>query len=344
MRAWALVALVLLSSSAGCTRKMEQSFSIAYVTYGRGGSSTGQLVTIQHTAQVDWQIASELALPREAVLLFPPPYPESTLQYLTVVSSYPSKAFSLWEVRPNTGTRFILTRSQRAAVLWVNNPSASMAAVVFVHENHADVRSAEYGRQAVSLTANLCSLAVIKYAEQEAMEVIGSSDYARPGWVNDEHVMYISRSGYLIDYDVLLRTCDTLAAGVEAISTAPLTARMAIAYKGDSLRVLGVNDDSGQPAMQGAAVPALSPDGSWLAYHSADHGLWTKELATGEESELGVGYPVNWSADGQLLLHFERKLGEQNVPRSFFHITDVRTGARATLPDDGFIVDAVLLP
>jgi hypothetical protein len=323
---------------------MDQTFSLAYVTHGRPGASSGRLVGVQHTAQGEWQRDFELDLPREAVLLFPPPYPESTLQYLTILASYPGKAFSLWEVRRDASTRFVLTRSQRAAVLWANNPSASMAAVVFVHDSHAALRSGEYGRPTVSLTSNLCSLAVIRYAEQESMEVIGSSAYARPGWVDDQNFAYVSRPGYLIRYDTQLHTLDTVAAEVEAVSTAPGTARMAVAFKGDSLRVLGAAEEPARPAMQGAAVPALSPDGSWLAYHAADHALWVRELATGEESELGVGYAVNWSSDGQLLLHFERKLDDQNVPRAIFHITNVRSGAQTTLPDDGFVVDAVLLP
>lgn len=339
-----LIALMLTLTAMGCTRKLDRAFSVTYVTYGREGGSVGHLVTLQHTAQGEWQTVSELELPREAVLLFPPPYPESTLQYLTILEGYPSKAFSLWEVRPNIGTRFVFTRSARVAVLWANSPSASMAAVVFVHDNHANLRSAEYGRQSVSLTANFCSLAVIRYADQESMEVVGSSDYARPGWLDDQHIIYISRSGYLINYDVLAQSFDTVAAGVEAVSTAPLTARMAIAFKGDSLRVLGATAGPNEPAMQGAAVPSLSPDGSWLAYHSSDHGLWARELATGEESELGIGYAVNWSDDGQLLLHFERKLDDQNVARTIFHVTDVRTGAGTTVPQDGFQVDAVLLP
>jgi hypothetical protein len=339
-----LLAIVLL---AGCSPRLEESFDLMYLAYGKVGAPDGVLVHARHHADGSWTHVAEQPLSRAAVLLIPGPFPAADFQYLTISSGYLSKTSALWEVPLDSG--LVLNHSasfrDRALLLVDNNPTATAAAVVFVTSSQVDLRTAEFGREAVSLRANFrCSVAVIRYERPDSLEVLSECAYARAAWLSDTRVAFIHRSGTLVACDLDSAVCDTLASGVEAISAAPGSERYAVAFRGDSVSVRATDGTDVYPTLHGASVPQLAGDGAHLAYHTPDLGVWSVELATGETHELGVGYPIDWSSDGGLLLFYERELDDRNVARSIFHLADPRTGAAARLPDDGFIVDAVFLP
>lgn len=342
--ACALAVTLLL---AGCAPRLEESFELMYLTFGKTGAPDGALVRARHHADDSWTHVSEQPLSRAAVLLTPGPFPPGYFQYITISSGYRSKTSALWEVPVDSELvqNHNASFAGRAALLVDNNPGTSAAAVVFAAAEQVDLRRAEFGREAISLRANLrCSVAVVRYLRPDSIEVVGESAYARAAWLSDTRLAFVGRSGVLVAVDLDSRLVDTLAFAVEAISSAAAAERYALAFRGDSIAVRATDGSAVYPTIRGASVPALAPDGAHLAYHTRDLGVWTVELATGKTHELGVGYPIDWSSDGGLVLFYEREMDDRHVARSVFHVANPHSGATVELPQDGFIVDAVFLP
>jgi hypothetical protein len=340
-------ALLLVFALSACAPRLEDSFDIVCLVYGKAGAPDGVLMRMRHDADGSWTQVTEQPLSRAAVLLTPGPYPPGDFQYLTISSSYRTKTSALWEVPvdsdlvPGHSASF----PGRAVLLVGNNAAATAAAVVFASAEQVDVRKAEFGREAVNLRANFrCSVAVVRYDRPDSIEVIGESAYARAAWLSDSRVAFVRRSGVLVALDLDSATFDTLAFEVEAISSAPRAQRYALGFRGDSISVRATDGLAVYPTIRGASIPSLAPDGAALAYHTEDLGVWTVELATGKAHELGVGYPIDWSEDGRLVLFYEREVDDRNVARWVFHIADARLGATVELPEAGFTVDAVFLP
>jgi len=339
-------ALLLLASLGACGKPFEQSFEVVYLTYGKPGVPYGSIVGSRYTPEKRWQTATEADLSHHAVLLFPPPYrSEDGVEYLSVSRGYQDKSSALWAVSGDGGKggEVELSLPNRCALLWTNNPSASAAVVLYANQESTDLRQGEYGREVVALTANLCSLLVVRYAEPESLQVIGSGAYARPFWFSDAQIAYVSRSGYLIRVDLSPGTIDTLGFGVDAISLLPDEGMYAVAYRGDSISVFSMDGTRIVGGLTGASVPVLSADGTWLAYHTTDHHLRARHLESRRTQDLGLGYPVNWSPESNLLLSFERRVGKDKRPETIFRVSNPESRQQIELPDDGHIVDAVLV-
>lgn len=332
---------------SGCAPGLEDSFDLMYLTYGKAAAPDGALVHARHHADDSWTYVSEQPLSRAAVLLTPGPFPPGNFQYITISSGYRSKTSALWEVPRDSGQvqNHSASYPGRAVLLIDNNAGATAAAVVFASAAQVDLRKAEFGREAISLRANLrCSVAVVRYLRPDSIEVVGESAYARAAWLSDTRLAFVRRSGVLVALDLDSMVFDTLAFAVDAISSAAAAQRYALAFRGDSISVRATDGVAVYPTLHGASVPRLAPGGAHLAYHTEDLGVFTVELATGKTHELGVGYPIDWSTDGGLVLFYERELDDRNVARSVFHVANPLSGATVELPQDGFIVDAVFLP
>jgi hypothetical protein len=183
-------------------------------------------------------------------------------------------------------------------------------------------------------------VAVLRYAQPDSLLLLGSCRYARAEWFTAGRLGYVTRSNLLVAVDLDSLRTDTLQRNVEAFSVALGTGAYAVGFNGDSLAVFGADGARLGEAVSDAAVPQISPNGSRLAYHAEDYGVWILSLASGESREVGVGYPVRWSADGTLLLFFERQVDDRRVTHTIYHVAGAENGATATLPADGFIVDA----
>jgi hypothetical protein len=332
---------------------MQEAFDLACLVYGTAGAPDGKLVHMRHHAEGHWTALAEEPLARSAVLLVPGPYPDMAFQFLTVSSGYRSRSAALWSVTDDSllAPTHITGFGDRAVLLLNNNPAGTAAAVVFVAGDRADMRRAEFGREAVTLRPNYrCTLAVLRYASPDSLELIGECSYARSAWLDSDRVAYVNRAGVLLACRLDTadaagrRMHDTLATGVAAVSAAPSAGRFAVAYQGDSVVVRALDGAAVYPTLYDAAVTTLAPDGETLAYQKGDLGVWSVELATGNNREYGVGYPIDWTTDGDLLLFYEREPDQRNVVHTIFHVADVRTGAQVKLPEIGFVVDAVFLP
>jgi hypothetical protein len=351
---WRALAVVLaLLVPAGCSTPVNEAFDLACLVYGTPGAPDGALVHMRHHAKGAWAKVAEQPLARSAVLLVPGPYPDMTFQFLTVSSGYRSSSAALWNVKDDSllAPTHTVSFGDRVVLLLNNNPSGAAAALVFVSGSQIDMRRAEFGREAVALRPNYrCSLAVLRYARPDSLEVIGETSYARAAWLTDARLAYINRAGTLMSIRVDATDSipagvrDTLATGVEAVSAAPSAERYAVGYRGDSVAVLAFDGAAVYPTLHDAAVPALAPDGEMLAYQTADLGVWSVELATGHAEEYGIGYPIDWTLDGDLFLFYEREADERKVVHTIYHVADVRTGAAVELPAIGFVIDAVFLP
>lgn len=341
-----LLVLLATYTVASCGQKFEQSFQVAYLSYGEAGVPYGSLVVADYAPDSGWTTAFKVELARQATLLYPPPYHvKDGVPFLSISANYKDKNSALWIAKGDEsgGSHFEVTMSERCALLWSNNRSASAAAVLFAGQEAAQIRPTPHGRDVVSLTSNACSVAVVRYAEPDRFDVLASANYARPAWFDDERLGYISRSDYLIARGPDSTVADTLAAGVESFSVAQNTGVYAVCFKGDSIVVFDADHAPRGPAIEGASVPVISPDGRWLAYHASDHGIWARELATGVAHELGVGYPVNWAPESGLLMFFERRVNDRNESETIFHVCEPETGSVVTLPTEGDVADAILL-
>ena len=341
-----LVVMLAMALAGGCGQKFERSFEVAYLSYGEPGIPYGSLVVAAYAPETQWTTGLKVELARQATLLFPPPYHATDgIPYMSVSTGFKDKNSALWVATGDQdgSSRFEVSMLQRAALLWTNNPSAEAAVVLYANQAAISIRPTRFGQELVSLTKNACSVAVVRYAQPEQFGVIASATYARPSWFDDTHIGYISMSDYLIALEPDSGTADTVASGVESFSVATGTGTYAVCYKGDSIVVFGADGARQGGAIVGASVPVISPDGRWLAYHAADHGIWARELESGTAHELGVGYPVNWSGEGHLLLFFERRVNDKNEAETVFHVCDPLDGTVITLPAEGHLADAILL-
>lgn len=80
-----------------------------------------------------------------------------------------------------------------------------------------------------------------------------------------------------------------------------------------------------------------SPDGRWLAHWDKDQQLWLSEVATGEETRLGVGrnggfFDVRWSPDSRRLAYVLP--AKNDIARVWLH--DVATAAATAVTTDRF--------
>jgi hypothetical protein len=332
---------------SGCGRSVEQSFDLAYLTYARPDHPYGTLVRTGFDGEGGWQESGTIQLGQDAVLLFPPPHPSERIPYLSIVGHGDDKNTAVWSSSPGgeAGTEYRIGLPKRVVLLVANNASATASVIVFVDAGHAELFTREYGRQVVGLTANArCSVAILEYERPESLQVLGSCRYARADWAGERQVNYISRGGHLLNYDLDATRFDTLWSDVAAFSRAARTGEMAISFEGDSIVVFDRAGRRKSETFTAASVPRISSDGAYLAYHKSDHGFWICDLADRTSTEIGVGYGQNWSGDSRLVLFFERQQDERRVVHTIFHVADAATGAVVTLPEDGFVVDAVLLP
>jgi hypothetical protein len=337
---------VLLSVVAGCGQSVQETFDLTYLTYGRPDYPYGSLVRVRHVPGEGFAVRGQVELAREAVLLIPGPYRPGHFPYVTVIGSDDdiSSVFWEWPLDTEAGPIYRFTLAGRAALLWSQRPDLEAAVVLYVPGASAQLRAREFGREALSLRANArCSVAVLRFDQPETLQTLAACSYARVDWLDNRRIGFISRTGSMIALDIEAMTADTLARGVEAFSLAPQVGTMALSHTGDSITVISAGGTQMGGAIGGASVPCLSPNGAYLAYHTTDRSVWIRRLETGDAREVGVGYPVGWSADSRVLLLFERRVGERNVRHTLFSVA-TPGGERVSLPAEGFAVDAVLGP
>jgi hypothetical protein len=339
-----LCGMVALAAS-GCGGSIDQPFEMAYLTYGRPDYPMGTLVHVQHGKE-GWKTVGEAELTKDAVLLFNPPYRTGVLPFISVVEASGSKTSSFWQWPAGEGKTpsYDFPIPDRVVVISVNNAAGTEALLCYFAADHINMKRLEYDRYAVTLGANArCSLAILRYDAPEGLEVIGSCQYARPSWLPDGRIAYVSRGGDLVAYDRDSAAITEVVPQVESFSVA---ANGTLCAK-EKVGLVTVFDAAGTrqgESIKSASVPMLSPDGHYLAYRSADNDLWIRDLQTGEEKAVGLGDPRNWSADSKLLLFSERHRGEKGLVYTLFSVAEAVSGKAVALPEDAFIVDAVLFP
>jgi hypothetical protein len=335
--------------AGGCGGSLDQSFDLAYLTYARPDYPYGSLVVAGYSPTDGWQVRQEAELSRNAVLLFQPPYVTGGMQYLAVESDEGRRFSSLWQWprEPGSEPQKLFELQDRVVLLWANSPNSDAATFVYVTSSQVDLRSAEYDREVVSLRANArCSVAVVRYGQPDSLLLLGSCRYASPRWFSPGRTGYITHSGTLVAVELDSLHTDTLARSVGAFSVAAKAGSYAVFHRddsgdrGDSIVLFDAQGVRTREAIPAVSAPQLSPDGVYLAYHADDHGVWIRTLASGEVQEVGVGYPVAWSQAGSLLLFYERQADDRRVTHTLFHVAAAENGAVASLPADGFIVDA----
>jgi hypothetical protein len=329
----------------GCGGSIDQPFDMAYLTYGRPDYPMGTLVHIQHDRE-GWKTVGQAELAKDAVLLNNPPYRTGILPFISVVEASGSKISSFWKWPQAEGKTpsYDFPIPDRVVVISVNNTAGTEALLCYFPANHINMKRLEYDRYAVTLGANArCSLAVVSYDTPDSLELLGSCQYARPAWLPDGRIAYVSRGGDLVVYDRDSAATTELVPQVESFSVGANGTFCAKEKVGLVTMFDGAGNRYGE-SIKSAAVPMLSPDGQYLAYRSADNDLWIRHLETGEEKAVGLGDPRNWSADSKLLLFSERRRGEKGLVYTLFSVAEAASGKATALPEDNFIVDAVLFP
>ena len=352
MYVWLFLATLALATSVGCGSALQDSCDVIYLTFGRPDYPYGSIVRMHYDPDYGFEQVARTELGNDAVLLYPPPHMPGGVSYVTIVGDDANKNTAYWNWPPDStsGPDYLFSLPGRVALLTSNTRDAEAALVVFVASEYAQVTAREFGRKVISLQANArCSVAVVRNARPDSIRVLGECRYARPDWLGSARAAFITRSGILLALSVDApagdtTAVDTLAVDVEAFSHAQQSGDLAVAYAGDSVAVFDSTGVRRGLAIHDASVPALSPDGAFLAFHKGDQSFWIQELATGKASEIGVGYPVNWAQGAPLVLFFERRVDERRVTRTIFHVADARSGSVVTIPEDGFVVDAALWP
>jgi len=332
-------------AAPGCGGSIDQPFDMAYLTYGRPDYPMGTLVHVQHDRD-GWKTVGEAELTKDAVLLNNPPYRAGMLPFISVVEAAGSKISSFWNWPQSEGETpsYDFPIPDRVVVISVNNADGSEALLCYFAANHINMKRLEYDRYAVTLGANArCSLAIMRYGAPDSLEIIGSCQYARPSWLPDGGIAYVSRGGDLVAYD---RDSATVTELVPQVKSFSVGANGTFCAK-EKVGLVTIFDAAGNrqgESIKSASVPMLSPDGNYLAYRSADNDLWIRTLGTGEEKAVGLGDPRNWSLDSKLLLFSERRRGDKGLVHTLFSVAEAASGKATALPEDGFIVDAVLIP
>ena len=332
-------------AAPGCGGSIDQPFDMAYLTYGRPDYPMGTLVHVQHDKD-GWKTVGEAELSKDAVLLNNPPYRTGILPFISVVEATGSKTTSYWQWPQAEGKTpsYDFPITDRVVVISVDNAAGTEALLCYFAADHINMKRLEYDRYAVTLGANArCSLAVLRYDAPDSLEIIGSCQYARPSWLSDGRIAYVSRGGDLVAYDRDSAAATELVAQVGSFSVG---ANGTLCAK-EKVGLVTMFDAAGNrqgESIKSGSVPMLSPDGRYLAYRTADNDLWIRELGTGEERAVGLGDPRNWSANSELLLFSERRRGDKGLVYTLFSVAEAASGKAVALPEDGFIVDAVLFP
>ena len=332
-------------AAQGCGGSIDQPFDMAYLTYGRPDYPMGTLVHVQHDRD-GWKTVGEAELTKDAVLLNNPPYRTGMVPFISVVEAAGSKTSSFWNWPQSEGETpsYDFPIPDRVVVISVNNAAGTEALLCYFAANHINMKRLEYDRYAVTLGANArCSLAIMRYGAPDSLEIIGSCQYARPSWLPDGGVAYVSRGGDLVAYDRDSASVTELVPQVDSFSVG---ANGTFCAK-EKVGLVTIFDEAGNrqgESIKSASVPMLSPDGNYLAYRSADNDLWIRTLDTGDEKAVGLGDPRNWSLDSKLLLFSERRRGDKGLVYTLFSVAEAASGKATALPEDGFIVDAVLFP
>jgi len=331
--------------AAGCGGSIEQPFELVYLTYGRPDYPMGTLVHRRYEAGT-WTELNRALLAHDAVLLHAPPYPAGVIPYISVIEAGGEKTSALWHWLPDSASQpqYQLPLTGRVVVMAAKHPTRDLEAICYYASGQINMVKAEYERRAVTLTANArCSLAVLDFDQPDSITPLSSCQFALPAWLPDGGLVFINRSNDLVRYDSLSATPAILVPQVKSFSVSATGKLCAVSLSGQLRFYTPSGEALGEP-IDSAAVPLLSPDGRYLAHRHSDNDLWIRDLESETETEVGLGDPRNWSADSRLLLFYARSSDERGQARTLYRVAEAGTGVSIEIPQDGFLVDAVLVP
>lgn len=329
----------------GCGGSIEQPFELVCLTYGRPDYPMGTLV---HKRYEDgaWKELARAELTREAVILHPPPYPDGVFPFVSMIEASGEKTSALWHWPLSTASepQFQLPLTGRVVLLAAREPGGNRAVVCYYAASQVNMVTAEYERRAVTLGANArCSLAVLYLDRPDPIRPVSGCQFALPAWLPDGHLVFIDRWDNLVRYNVDSAAFSILVPLVKSFSVSRNGKLCAVSQEGrlQFYSLEGVPE--GEP-IDSVSAPMLSPDGRYLACRHNDNDLWIRDLESGQETEVGLGDPRNWSADSRVLLFYGRRTDEQGHIRSLYRVAEAATGVSIEVPQDGLWVDAVLYP
>jgi hypothetical protein len=172
---------------------------------------------------------------------------------------------------------------------------------------------------------------------------VGACQFVLPAWLPDGGLAFINRANDLVRYDSPTATTSMLVPQSRSFSVSATGKLCAVTLSGQLSFYTPAGEAQGTP-IDSAAVPMLSPNGRYLAYRHSDNDLWVRDLESQTETEVGLGDPRNWSSDSRLLLFYSRRSDEHGQIRTLYRVVEAGTGVSIEVPQDGFLVDAVLWP